>query len=255
MQRFEGKTVAITGAASGIGAAAAKRFANEGANVVLADAEGADLQSQVDQLPEGKAVHVTGDLAHDAASRAMVEAAMQNFGGIDILIANAGIAVTGTMGSLPVDDFDGQLKNNIGATYLAMKSAWAPLTKAKGCVIATSSVSGERADWNAFAYNTSKAAISNLVRACALDYRTHGLRVNAVAPGFTHTGLTAPMEDQEAFKDAMYDRIPMGRGGEPEEIASVMAFLASDDASFVNGAVIPVDGGLMASNGQPPLPG
>ena len=114
----------------------------------------------------------------------------------------------------------------------------------------TSSVSGIGGDWGMAAYNTSKGAVTNMVRAMALDHGADGVRVNAVCPTFTDTGMTKDMQDQETI-DKFLERIPMKRIGQPEDIAAVMAFLASDDAGFVTGVNLPVDGGLSASNGQP----
>ena len=116
----------------------------------------------------------------------------------------------------------------------------------------TSSVSGIGGDWGMLAYNTSKGAVTNMVRAMALDHGRDGVRVNAVNPTFTNTGMTRDMQTGETLAK-VEERIPMGRIGQPEDIASVMAFLASDDAGFVTGVNLPVDGGLSASNGQPPM--
>ena len=253
MPRFTDRTVLITGAASGIGAAAARRFAEEGANLVLSDLDEPGLDAIADDLPQGRVRVVTGDAADQATAQAMVDKAQDAFGGIDIVIPNAGIAVTGKLSEITVEEFRKQMTNNVDGVFLAMKCAWPALQKSGGCVVVTSSVSGMRGDFGGLAYNASKGAISNIVRAAALDYGAHGIRVNAVAPGFTKTGLTEDDLGDADFMQAMTARIPMGRGAEPEEIASVMAFLASEDASFVNGVILPVDGGVTASNGQPPL--
>ncbi|SDE48157.1 SDR family NAD(P)-dependent oxidoreductase [Limimaricola pyoseonensis] len=251
--RYKGKTVLVTGAASGIGAATARRFSQEGANVVLSDTESKDLERVARDLPSAHTRTFAGDIAKPGDCEAMVACAVENFGGLDILVPNAGFAVVGPMEDVSDENFAGVIENNLTGTYRTIKAAWEPLKKARGAIIATSSVSGMRGDFGAFAYATSKAGISNMVRSLALDFQRHGIRVNAVAPGFTETGLTEDMMKDEKFLERMHARIPMGRDGQPEEIAAVIAFLASDDASFVNGVIMPVDGGLTASNGQPPL--
>ncbi len=253
MQRFDKKTVLVTGAASGIGAATARRFAEEGANLVLVDLDETDLSRVEDDLPPGRVRCICGDTADKAVMEHAVRRADEVFGGVDVVVANAGDATMGTISDVTSDQFRDQMHNNVDSTFNTMKAAWPALRLSGGCLVATSSVSGERGDYGGFAYNASKGAISNMVRAAALDFENHGIRVNGVAPGFTHTGLTAPMEDDKTLLDSMKSRIPMGRGGNPDEIAASIAFLASDDASFINGAILPVDGGVSASNGQPPL--
>ncbi|GGB04534.1 SDR family NAD(P)-dependent oxidoreductase [Allosediminivita pacifica] len=251
--RFDSKTVIVTGAASGIGAATARRFAEEGANLVIVDMDETDLDRVADDLPPGRVRSICGDTSGKAVMEEAVQKATDVFGGVDVVVPNAGYATTGTISDVTSDQFRDQIHNNVDSTFNAMKAAWPALKLSRGCVVATSSVSGERGDFGGYAYNASKGAVSNMVRAAALDFGDHGIRVNAVAPGFTHTGMTAPMEDDAEFLDSMKSRIPMGRGGNPEEIAAVIVFLASGDASFINGAVLPVDGGVSASNGQPPL--
>jgi meso-butanediol dehydrogenase/(S,S)-butanediol dehydrogenase/diacetyl reductase len=123
--------------------------------------------------------------------------------------------------------------------------------KTKGSLINVSSVSGLGGDWGMSAYNAAKGAVTNLTRALALEYGSRGVRVNAVAPSFTSTEATAALETSEAVKLAFRDRLPIGRAATPDEVAGVIAFLASDDARFINGVNLPIDGGLHASNGQP----
>ncbi|WP_306133432.1 SDR family NAD(P)-dependent oxidoreductase [Roseivivax marinus] len=253
MTRFADKTAIVTGAASGIGAATARRLSGEGANVMLVDADAEGLNRVAADLPAERTRTLAGDISREDVNARMVADACDTFGGVNILVPNAGIAVKGTIGDLPTEDFRRVIETNLFGTHLAMKHAWSALRTRHGCVVVTDSVSGIRGDWGAFAYNTSKGAITNLVRATALDYRTHGVRVNAVAPGFTRTGMTADHVDDPDYLADMLPRIPMGRAGEAEEVAAAIAWLASDDASFVNGVILPVDGGTTASNGQPPL--
>ncbi|MGK7754901.1 MULTISPECIES: SDR family NAD(P)-dependent oxidoreductase [unclassified Roseovarius] len=245
------RTVIVTGAGSGIGAATAKRFADDGWNVVLNGRTREKLEAVAAELPEMHVRVVQGDVANPDDAARLVEEAVDSFGGLTCLINNAGIARGGEPGALSHDDFNAQMHINVGGTFNCVTAALPELKKADGaCIVNTSSVSGERGDWAMFGYNASKGAISNMTRAMALDLAPE-IRVNAVAPSLTETELTTDIRDDDALMKRFSDRIPMGRGAKPEEVASVIAFLASHDARFVNGVVLPVDGGLSASNGQP----
>ena len=125
------------------------------------------------------------------------------------------------------------------------------LLKSKGNVVNVSSVSGLGGDWGMSVYNAAKGAVTNFTRSLALDYGEDGVRVNAICPGFTFTDLTEEMKDNQQLLNKFYERIPLARAGEPEDIASAIAFIASDDARYITGVNLPVDGGIMASNGQP----
>ncbi len=141
---------------------------------------------------------------------------------------------------------------NVGGYFRMAKAAMPELRKTRGCIVMTSSVSGLGGDWGMLAYDTSKGAVSNMVRAMAMDGGEDGVRVNAVNPSMTRTRMTEGFVN-DAVLARFKDRIPLGRVAEPEDIAAVIAFLASDDARFVTGVNLPVDGGLSASNGQPHL--
>jgi meso-butanediol dehydrogenase/(S,S)-butanediol dehydrogenase/diacetyl reductase len=252
MPRFSGKTVLVTGAASGMGAAAAKRFSDEGANVVALDLKLEDLKEALGELPQDRTVLKAGDTSRAADAEAAVAATAEHFGRLDVLINNAGTHTAGDVTETSEDDWNRVLSVNVTGYFLMAKAALPHLIKTKGSIVMTSSVSGIGGDWGMAAYNASKGAVTNLVRAMALDHGAQGVRVNAVCPTFTDTGMTAAMQDDETIAKFM-DRIPMKRIGQPEDIAAVMAFLASDDAGFVTGVNLPVDGGLSASNGQPAM--
>ena len=252
MSRFSGKTVLVTGAASGIGRAAAQRFAAEGANVVMVDRDGARLEQASSELPQDRLLIHPGDTSDPKAASAAVVAATDRFGSLDILINNAGMAIKGDITQTSEQDFERVLAVNVGGYFHMAKAAMPELVKVKGCVVMTSSVSGLGGDWAMFAYNTSKGAVTNMVRAMALDAGKHGVRVNAVNPSFTDSDMTKDMQSDPELMAKFKERMPLGPMAQPEDIAAVMAFLASDDARFVTGVNLPVDGGLMASNGQPP---
>jgi len=252
MTRFEGKTVLVTGAASGIGRAAARRFADEGANVVAVDLDRAALEEASTDIPEDRLLIQPGDTSSKDAAVAAVTAAVDRFGSLDVLVNNAGVATQGDIVQTSEEDFDRVLAINVGGYFHMAKAAMPELVKKRGCIVMTSSVSGLSGDWNMFAYNTSKGAVTNMVRAMALDAAKDGVRVNAVNPSLTDSDMTKEMQAEPELMAKFKERMPLGTPARPEDIAAVMAFLASDDARMVTGVNLPVDGGLMASNGQPP---
>jgi meso-butanediol dehydrogenase/(S,S)-butanediol dehydrogenase/diacetyl reductase len=252
MARFSGKTVIITGAASGMGAAAAKRFSGEGANVVAMDLKQDELDSGLKDLPSDRTLLIAGDTSKVADAEKIVQAAVDEFGGLDVLVNNAGTHTAGDVTKTSEGEWNRVMSVNVGGYFHMAKAALPHLKKTRGSIVMTSSVSGIGGDWGMAAYNTSKGAVTNMVRAMALDHGADGVRVNAVCPTFTDTGMTKDMQDQKTI-DKFLTRIPMKRIGQPEDIAAVMAFLASDDAGFVTGVNLPVDGGLSASNGQPAM--
>lgn len=251
MSRFEGKTVIVTGASSGIGAATARRFSDEGASVVLV-ARSEDKLGEVAAGLEGDRTLVhPADVGEESAAPSMVEAALQRFGRLDVLVNNAGTAVSGDIIEISTEDYRRLMATDVDAVFFACRAVLPHLVKTRGSVINTSSVSGLGGDWGMSVYNLAKGAVSNLTQALAMDYGARGVRVNAVAPTLTRTAMTAEMFDDKALMDSFMQRIPMNRPGEPEDIAAAIAYLASEDARFVSGVILPVDGGLMASNGQP----
>jgi len=250
--RFKDKVVIVTGADSGIGAATARRFAAEGARVVIADLKADKLQATAKDLPADRTLAQPTDVSRYEEVERLVAAAVERFGGVDVLVNNAGIAVQGKVTEASLEDWTSILATNVSGVFHGVRAAMPHLLKTRGCVVNTSSVSGLGGDWDMSFYNTSKGAVSNFTRALALDYGKQGVRVNAVAPSLTFTGMTQDIKEDKALLAKFAERIPLGRGAEPEEIASVIAFLASDDARFVTGVVLPVDGGVSASNGQPP---
>jgi len=250
MKRFEGTSVIVTGAGSGIGAATVRRFSAEGAQVVLAGRTREKLEAVAADLPPDRTLVHSADVSDRDAVDGLVDATLERFGRLDTLVNNAGVAVMGRLDTLTLEDWQKVIDIDLTALFHTSQAALPALRESGGCIVNVSSVSGLGGDWGLFAYNAAKGGVSNLTRALALELAPR-VRVNAVAPSLTETEMTAGMKDNKALLDAFADRIPMGRGAAPEEVGDVIAFLASHDARFVNGVVLPVDGGLGASNGQP----
>jgi meso-butanediol dehydrogenase/(S,S)-butanediol dehydrogenase/diacetyl reductase len=252
MQRFNDKTVIVTGSASGIGRGIAERFSSEGANVVLCDIHEDKLEEVAKTLPPERTLALRCDVTDLDAVQKLVAAAVERFGALDVMCNNAGVASVGNVVEVPLDEWKKTVDTDLGGVFHGCRAALPELLKTGGCIVNTASVSGLGADWSMSAYNTAKGGVVNLTRAIALDFGSKGVRANAVCPSFTHTAMTEDMVSDKALVARFMERMPVGRVAEPADIAGVVAFLASDDARFVNGVNLPVDGGVMASNGQPP---
>jgi meso-butanediol dehydrogenase/(S,S)-butanediol dehydrogenase/diacetyl reductase len=252
MARFADKVVVVTGAASGIGEAAVRRFAEEGAKLVLGDKDRAGVERVAGSLgPTAAAFEL--DVSQADACRAFIDFALERFGRIDVLVNDAGVDHLGAADEGELDAFTTVIETDFFGVVYMSRFALPHLRKSKGCIVNVSSVSGIGGDWNHSFYCAAKGAVTNFTRALAMDEAKHGVRVNAVNPSLVYTPMTADMKKQPELVAKFEERIPMGRGAEPEDIAPVIAFLASEDAHFVTGVNLPVDGGLSASNGQPPL--
>ncbi|MDX7988724.1 SDR family oxidoreductase [Xenorhabdus sp. 12] len=247
--RFKDKVVIITGAGSGIGEATAKRFSQEGAIVVLAGRDTDKLQRVRSELSSDQVLVIQTDVADRESAKNMVEETVRHFGRIDILVNNSGLYVVGDLLSVTEKDGNDVLATNLNGVINCSYFALPHLLKSKGSIVNNASVSGLGGDWGGAHYCAAKGAVVNLTRAMALDYGSQGVRVNAVCPSLVKTPMVARFDD-ETLK-LFDDRIPMIRAGQPAEVAAGIAFLASDDASFINGVNLPIDGGVSASNGQP----
>jgi meso-butanediol dehydrogenase/(S,S)-butanediol dehydrogenase/diacetyl reductase len=249
--QFDGKVVIVTGAGSGIGAATAKRFGGAGAQVVLNDRTRGALEAVAAGFDSGRVVLQTGDVSEQADAEALIAAAIDRFGRLDVLVNNAGVVPTGPILEASVQDWRKVMAVDVDGVFFCTRAALPHLVQAGGNIVNVSSVSGLGGDWNMSFYNAAKGAVSNFTRSLALELGAQGVRVNAVNPGLTFTGLTQDIKRDQELMRRFAERIPLGRGAEPEEVADVIAFLASDAARYVTGVNLPVDGGLTASNGQP----
>ncbi|MEH4800236.1 SDR family oxidoreductase [Atlantibacter hermannii] len=252
MTRFQQKVVVITGAGSGIGAGAAQRFAREGASVVLVGRTPEKLEKVAAQLPQGKHLVVPCDVSSADEVQNLAQRVIDEYGRVDVLVNNAGVIVQGRIHEISLNDWETLMATDLNGVFYCTHYFMPELLKTKGNVVNISSVSGLGGDWGMSVYNAAKGAVTNFTRALAMDYGADGVRVNAICPGFTFTELTEDMKQNEPLLQKFYERIPLKRAGEPEDIADAIAFIASNDARYITGVNLPVDGGLTASNGQPP---
>jgi NAD(P)-dependent dehydrogenase (short-subunit alcohol dehydrogenase family) len=244
---LEGRVCLITGAAQGIGAACARRFAREGAIVVVADvddARGAAVAAEVG----GRFLHC--DVGEGTEIARTVEAVMAEFGRIDVLVNNAGIARSADLLEVTEEDFDAVLRVNLrGAFLMAQAVARHMVAAGRGSIVNLSSVNGTFTIPTIASYNISKGGMNQLTRVFALALADRGVRVNAVAPGTIATEMAAAsVLVDEAARRRVMSRTPMKRFGQPSEVADVIAFLASDAASYVTGEIVVIDGGRMTLN-------
>jgi NAD(P)-dependent dehydrogenase (short-subunit alcohol dehydrogenase family) len=253
-QRLQNRRTIVTGAGSGIGRAVARRFAAEGAAVLAVDMTKTAVEATVGEITRtgGTAIAVAADAGREADVAAFVTQAVEAFGGLDVIHANAGIS-GGLVALLEqtVELWQEILRINLIGPFLAIKHAAPHLLKqGKGSIICTASVAGLRANAGGNPYSASKAGVISLVQTAANSFYDTGVRVNAICPGLIETGMTQSIfaRARERGTDSKIGQLnPLRRHGLPEEIAAVALFLASDEASYVNGQAIPVDGGLSST--------
>jgi 3alpha(or 20beta)-hydroxysteroid dehydrogenase len=255
-RRFEGKIVVITGAAGGIGRAAAVRFASEGARIVAVDVAAGGLKDTLGAVERagGEALAVEADVTRTADVERYVAAAHDRWGGIDCFFNNAGIL--GTVRPLvdyPEETFDRVLAVNVKGVWLGLKVVGAAIAaRGGGAIVNTASVAGLKGTPGIIAYTASKHAVVGLTRTASLELVRSGVRVNAVCPAPIETPMVHELEagyggsNTAAARERLTARVPMQRFGEPEEVAALVAFLCSPDASYLNGGIYTVDGGMMA---------
>jgi NAD(P)-dependent dehydrogenase (short-subunit alcohol dehydrogenase family) len=255
MGRLQGKRAIVTGAGSGIGRASALLFAREGAAVLAVDKTSDAVEETVGLIAAagGRAIAMAADAGDEAGVRAYVAHAMAEFGGLDVVFANAGISG----GLVPlfeqtVELWQEILRVNLIGPFLAVKHAGRlMMQQGSGAIVCTASVAGLRANAGGNPYSASKAGVISLVQTAANSFFDSGVRINAICPGLIETGMTKPIFDyaKERGTAAHLGQLnPLGRYGEPHEIAAMALFLASDEASYVNGQAFAVDGGLSSTH-------
>jgi NAD(P)-dependent dehydrogenase (short-subunit alcohol dehydrogenase family) len=250
--RLQDKVAVVTGAAMGIGRAAAERFAQEGAKLVVTDINEAALSTLTKTLQASgaDAVAVTGDVSVDADAQRMIQTAVDTFGRLDILVANAGIIPLSDVLESTAEDFDRVMAVDGRGMFLTCKYAIAAMLETGGgSIVCTSSISGLAGQKRQAVYGPAKYVASGITKHLAIEWADRNIRVNAVAPGTIWTDRVKQVRDEpggEEYITEIKKMHPMGRIGEPAEVAAAILFLASDDASFITGAILPVDGGYLA---------
>lgn len=251
--RFDGKSVVITGAANGIGLGCAEEFAAHGANVVLsdlADEKGAAEAERIAKTHGVQTLYQSCDVTDAAAIDQLMKAALDKFGVIHAAIANAGIVKAGTVLEVSPEDFDAVLNVNLRGVFLTGQAAAKAMvaTGVEGAIVNIASTSSQVAIANQLAYAASKGGVLQLTRAMALGLCEHKIRVNAIGPGSIMTDVLRQVMSDDAIRRMVLSRTPIGRIGEPSEIARTAVFLASDYASYITGEIVYVDGGRLALN-------
>lgn len=252
----KGKVIVITGGAGGIGRATAVRFASGGADVVLVDVSTSGLTESVAAVEQvgGRAIAVEADVTKLSDVQAYVATATERLGGIDYFFNNAGIlGAVAPLTDYPEETFDRVMAINVKGVWMGMKVV-APALKARGggAIVNTASIAGLRGTPSLVAYTASKHAVIGLTRTASLELIRHGIRVNAVCPSPIETPMAELLDEgfnprePKAARDRLTAGIPMRRYGRPEEVAALVAFLMSDEASYINGSIYTVDGGVMA---------
>lgn len=254
MKRLENKVAIVTGGATGIGEAISKKFAAEGATVMVIGMPQDPVKEVINDIKKakGKAIGFSADISSEENAKEAIDTAVKHFGRLDILINNAGVyPEVNTVDEYSVDAFDNLLKNNVRTTFLMTRFSLPHLKKSRGCIVSAGSEAGKIGLPQVTPYGGTKAFIHSFMKGVAVEQAKNGIRANCVAPGpidtaWTHketSGIDKKMEKQ------LISATPLGRRGTPEEIANVYLFLASDEASYVTGAVYSVDGGITIAKG------
>jgi len=245
-QRFDGRVAVVSGGAKGIGRAVSVCLASEGAKVVVSGRDGAALEALVAELAgQGReALAVPGDVAEPADVEALAAKTLEAFGRADILINNAGVTKDGLLLRMSEADWDAVLDTNLKGAFLCMREFARPMMKQRwGRIVNMSSVIGLIGNAGQANYAASKAGLLGLTKAVAKELASRHITVNAVAPGFIETAMTGSLS--EKMRDALLAQIPLGRLGSPDDVAHTVAFLCSEEAGYITGQVLAVDGGMV----------
>ena len=254
--RFAGQVAIVTAGGSGIGAATARRFAREGAAVVIADLSGTRAETVASSIKTtgGRAAAIKMDASDPGAVQRTLQLALESFGRLDVMVNNAGLAEPAPLDEIPLESWNRVIAVTLTSVFLGMKHCL-PIMRAqgKGVIVNTASISGTGGDYGLSSYNAAKAGVINLTRSAALENARYNIRINCVCPGAIDTRAIQILgrERGDELRRQHAAVHPIGRVGEAGEIASTVLFLASDDASFITGAAIVVDGGLTAHTGLP----
>jgi meso-butanediol dehydrogenase/(S,S)-butanediol dehydrogenase/diacetyl reductase len=248
---YQGQVVLVTGAGTGIGRATARAFLQQGASVAVLGRHPESLRETVAGFDGERAQVVVVDVTDAGLLESAVGSVTERFGRLDIVIASAGTSEPSSIDTFSDDAWKRMRAVNLDAIIGLARLTVPALRATHGNFVAISSIAGLRGDWGQFAYNATKAAVNALVQSLALDLGADGVRVNAIAPAFTVSRLTQERLNDPAFSRRLLDRVALGRVAQPEDIARAVLFVASPDAGYITGTVIPVDGGTSASSGTP----
>jgi len=254
MAEYDGKVATITGGASGMGAAFARIVVREGGKVAICDLNEELGTKLVDELGADKCTFTKCDVTSFEEMTAFVDGAAEHYGQIDAMFNNAGIGGIGTVMDLDPETFDNVIKVDLHSVFYGCKAVLKHMLPAgKGAILNNASISGMFGDYGMTSYNSAKGGVINLTRSLAVDVAKKGVRANVICPGTIDTPLFAGLKSAPSVFENFVAAVPQGRIGEPEEVAEVAAFLLSDKASYLTGAVIPVDGGITCTTGFPDL--
>lgn len=247
---YDDTVVLVTGAGDGIGRAVAQAFAEQGARVVGLGRHPGTVADALSGFDADRTLVLQADVSQRADVEAAVAAAVERFGGLDVVVPNAAGYANGDLLDLTDEQWRQLQGVNVDGLFYVLQATVPHLKASRGNVVAISSVSGMRGDWGQFAYNATKGAGVTMLQSLALDLGPEGVRVNLVAPAFTVTRITEGAMQAPGFEEALSNRVTLGRPGQPEDVARAVLFLASPDAAYITGVVLPVDGGTTAATGQ-----